>query len=231
MTCAGCRWSSAKPCCGACSRTPDALRYADHVEARGEELFERVKQMGLEGLIAKKADSTLPRRPLEPVAEAGRRWYRRLRGVRLLARQGARGGFGALHVAAYDDDQRLVYCGRAGSGFTARQLEELKADLDALVRSSPAAVGPLPDGKGHVWVEPRLVAEVRYKTWTTDGLLRHPVFSRMRDDKRPEECTLASLPGVRPTVAAASLDSPAASPSSQRRVSSTRSAAGAGAPS
>jgi bifunctional non-homologous end joining protein LigD len=135
--------------------------------------------------------------------------------------KGARGGFGALHVAAYDDDQRLVYCGRAGSGFTARQLEELKADLDALVRSSPAAVGPLPDGKGHVWVEPRLVAEVRYKTWTTDGLLRHPVFSRMRDDKRPEECTLASLPGVRPTVAAASLDSPAASPSSQRRVSST----------
>ena len=186
------------------------LRYSDHVETRGEELFERVREMGLEGLIAKKKDATY---------RAGRSncW------LKLVAdrtgdfvvcgyspAKGARAGFGALHVSAYDDQKRLVYCGRAGTGFTARQLEALKADLDALTRSTPPFVGPGPEGKGHVWVEPRLVAEVRYKTWTSDGLLRHPVFSRLRDDKRPEECTLASLPSARPTPGAtASADPPA----------------------
>jgi bifunctional non-homologous end joining protein LigD len=200
------------------------LRYADHVEARGEELFERVREMGLEGLIAKKKDATYragrSNSCLKLVAERTGDFVV----CGYSPAKGARAGFGALHVAAYDDPKRLVYCGRAGSGFTGRQLEELKADLDALIRPTPPFVGPGPEGKGHVWVEPRLVAEVRYKTWTTDGLLRHPVFSRLRDDKRPEECTLASLPGIRPTLSAdrAPADPPAKSSASRRAVAEAK---------
>ena len=173
------------------------LRYADHVEARGEELFERVREMGLEGLIAKKADT--------PYRGGRSKVWLKLVAERTAdfvvcgysAPKGARSGFGALHVGAYDGEGRLIYCGRAGSGFNARQLAEMTADLETLARDTPACVGPVPEGAEHHWVEPRMVVEVKYKTRTADGLLRHPVFSRVREDKKPEECLLAALPGAR----------------------------------
>jgi bifunctional non-homologous end joining protein LigD len=174
------------------------LRYADHVEARGEELFGRVREMGLEGLIAKKADA--PYRGgrsnvwLKLVAERTGDFV--VCGTS--APKGARSGFGSLHVGAYDGEGRLVYCGRVGSGFNARQLDEMSADLETLTRDRPLAVGHVPEGAENHWVEPRMVVEVKYKTWTPDGMLRHPVFSRVREDKKPEECLLAVLPGVRP---------------------------------
>ena len=174
------------------------LRYSDHVAARGEELFERVREMGLEGLIAKKAD--IPYR-----GGRSKHWLKLVADrtgdfvvCGYTAPKGARAGFGALHVGAYDDQGRVVYCGRAGSGFTSRQLAELTTGLEALARETTPCIGPVPEGAEHLWVEPRLVVEVRYKTWTGEGLLRHPVFVRVRDDKRPEECLLSALPGTRP---------------------------------
>jgi bifunctional non-homologous end joining protein LigD len=94
-----------------------------------------------------------------------------------------------LHLAAFEGEA-LVYCGRAGSGFGEEQLVALRETLDAERRESPACGGPLPTDRGHVWVEPRLVAEVRYLTWTEEGLLRQPVFLRLRDDKLPDECPM-----------------------------------------
>jgi bifunctional non-homologous end joining protein LigD len=81
---------------------------------------------------------------------------------------------------------RLVYAGRAGSGITAAVERELLADFERL----PAAAPPLeaPDEKDSRWVAPRLVAEVRYKQRSPHGLLRMPVFVRLRTDKSPEEC-------------------------------------------
>jgi len=178
-----------------------ALRFSDHVAARGEELFERVRDMGLEGLIAKKADA---------LYRGGRSnlWLKLVADrtgdfvvVGFTAPKGGRGGFGALHVGAFLDDGRLVYCGRAGSGFNARQLEEMSADLETMAREKPVCIGSLPVGSEHHWVEPRMVVEVRYKTWTTEGLLRHPVFVRVREDKKPKECLYAALPGARPEIA------------------------------
>ncbi len=178
------------------------LRYSDHVAAQGEALFERVREMGLEGLIAKKADA---------LYRGGRsnQWLKIKADrsgdfvvVGYSAPKGQRSGFGALHLGAYLDDGKLLYCGRAGSGFNARQLEAMRADLEAMERKTPACGGSLPVGAEHHWVEPRMVAEVRYKTWTSEGLLRHPVFARVREDKKPEECRLSLLPGARPTAPA-----------------------------
>ena len=164
-------------------------RFLDHVPEQGEAFYAEVSRLRLEGLIAKRTDA--PYRP-------GRspHWLK-LRTERaddfvvvgFTQPQGARTGFGALHLAAFEGEA-LVYCGRAGSGFGEEQLVALREALDAERRESPACGGPLPTDRGHVWVEPRLVAEVRYLTWTEEGLLRQPVFLRLRDDKRPDECPM-----------------------------------------
>ncbi len=163
-----------------------ALRYADHIEERGEAFFEQVERMGLEGMVAKKADSRY-------TGGRSANWIK-VRTERTddfvvvgyTAPQGTRTGFGALHLGAYDDG-RLVYTGRVGTGFTAKQIRETHAQLEALRRAGPPAEGA-PSGREHTWVEPELVVEVRYKEWTDDGLLRQPVFVRFRDDKPPTDC-------------------------------------------
>jgi bifunctional non-homologous end joining protein LigD len=163
------------------------VRYVDHIPEQGEAFYAEVGRLKLEGLIAKRADSPY---------KAGRslHWLK-LRTERssdfvvvgFTEPQGGRTGFGALHLAAFEKGA-LVYCGRAGSGFGEEQLVTLRALLDEARRDAPACSGPLPTDRGHVWVEPRFVAEVRYLTWTADGMLRQPVFLRLRDDKSPEEC-------------------------------------------
>jgi bifunctional non-homologous end joining protein LigD len=163
------------------------LRYVDDISEQGEAFYGEVSRLKLEGLIAKRADS--PYRP-------GRspHWLK-LRTERVsdfvvvgfTEPQGGRTGFGALHLAALEAGG-LVYCGRAGSGFDEEQLVTLRALLDESRREAPPCAGPVPADRGHVWLEPRFVAEVRYLTWTADGMLRQPVFLRLRDDKPPEEC-------------------------------------------
>ena len=166
-----------------------ALRYLEHFETKGEALYERVVALGLEGIVAKKADSPY---------RAGRseQWLK-IRADRtgdfvvvgFTRPSGSRSGFGALDLGAYADG-KLRYAGRVGSGFTAAQLKEVGAALERSARSKPAFEGPAPADKGHTWVDPTLVVEVRYKEWTEDKLLRQPVFLRFRDDKPAEECVL-----------------------------------------
>ncbi|HEV8264935.1 MAG TPA: DNA ligase D [Gemmatimonadales bacterium] len=167
-----------------------ALRYSDHFEKDGEALYEQVVQLGLEGIMAKKADSAY---------RGGRsaNWLK-IRADRTddfvvvgySKPKGSRGGFGALHVAGYAGG-KLTYIGRVGSGFDAAQLKEVSAQLEGSVRpTTPCEAGPVPEGADHVWVEPTLVVEVRYKEVTPDGLLRQPVFMRFRDDKEPKDCVI-----------------------------------------
>jgi bifunctional non-homologous end joining protein LigD len=178
---------------------PDAgpLRYADHVRREGEAFYEEVRKLGLEGIMAKRADSPY-------VGGRSGHWLK-LRVDRtgdfvvvgFTKPQGGRTGFGALHLGAYQGD-RLVYVGRAGSGFGDQQLTKMRKKLDGMVLPKCACEGPLPTGRDHVWVEPELVCEVRYKEWTEEGLLRHPVFLRFRDDKAPNECRFEELAGQAP---------------------------------
>lgn len=163
-----------------------AVRFADHVEERGEDLYALIRERNLEGILAKKADS---------IYRAGRSpsW--------LKIRSGHVGDFAvvgferkgsvldSLHLAVREgEDWR--YVGKVGSGFTERQ----RAELPELLEDDQVDACPLKTSarwtraKKHVWLEPRAVAEVRYTELTRSGRLRHPVFLSLRDDKTPEEC-------------------------------------------
>jgi bifunctional non-homologous end joining protein LigD len=162
-------------------RTPAAHR------ADGRALLEASAEQGLEGLVAKRLDS-----PYEP----GRRspsWVK-VKNVRRqelviggwLPGEGRRlERVGALLVG-YHDAEGLRYAGRVGTGFTETTLHELASRLGALKRPKSPFVGRgVP--RGAVFCEPRLVAEVEFTEWTPAGMLRHPSFKGLRDDKDPAE--------------------------------------------
>jgi bifunctional non-homologous end joining protein LigD len=174
-----------------------AVRYADHVEARGDDLWREVVARGLEGLVAKRADA--PYRAGRSPAWQKIRVERTgdFAVVGFTAPRGTRSRFGALHLAVHDG-VGLVYAGSVGTGFDDARLEALHARLAPRTRRTPPCGGPVPRGRGHTWVEPELVCEVRFKEWTQEGLLRQPVFLRLRDDKRPEAAVREGAPHERP---------------------------------
>jgi len=163
------------------------LRFADHVEEHGEDLFQAARDLGLEGLVAKAEEAPYK-------AGRSKNWLKlRVEHTGDFAvagftePRGARAGLGALHLAVREGSD-WVYTGRVGTGMSDRQLRQLRLRLEPTVRGTPPFVGPAPKGKEHVWVEPTLVCEVRFKEWTRDGLLRQPAFLRLREDKAPIEC-------------------------------------------
>ncbi len=166
-----------------------ALRYSEHWEKDGETLYAQVERMGLEGIMAKKADSPYRSRRSSEWLKIRADRTGDFVVVGYSQPKGSRGGFGALHVAGFQDD-KCIYVGRVGSGFTAQQLEDVAATLEKARRPTPPCEGPVPTGAQHHWVEPELVVEVRYKEWTAEHLLRQPVFLRFRDDKDPKDCEL-----------------------------------------
>jgi bifunctional non-homologous end joining protein LigD len=100
--------------------------------------------------------------------------------------QGAREHLGALLVGYYEGD-KLRYAGKVGTGYDRATLETLHRRLSPIRRARPPfAPGPLPSGLV-TWVAPRLVAEIGFSEWTTAGLLRHPRFLGLRDDKAATE--------------------------------------------
>ncbi|MGD8375761.1 MAG: DNA ligase D, partial [Acidobacteriota bacterium] len=163
------------------------IRYADHIEVEGERMYEGVRRMRLEGIVAKRADA--------PYASGRSGDWLKIRLDRVedfvivgfTAPKRGRAGLGALHLGIHEGEE-LLYAGRVGTGFRDEDLKALRAALEAERRAEPACRGAMPAGSGHTWVEPRQVCEVRYKEWTHEGQLRHPVFLRLRDDKAPEEC-------------------------------------------
>ncbi|WP_248353013.1 DNA ligase D [Anaeromyxobacter oryzae] len=162
------------------------VRFADHVEGRGLALFREVEARGLEGIVAKRADA--------PYRAGRSSAWQKIRlacagdfaVVGFTAPRAGRARFGALLLAVFDGEG-FVFAGSVGSGFTDRQLDDLHARLAPRIRKTPPCRGPVPRGRGNTWVDPEVVVEVRYREWTSDGLLRQPVFLRVRDDKRPEE--------------------------------------------
>jgi DNA ligase D-like protein (predicted ligase) len=162
------------------------VRYTPHRNERGEEMFEEACRKGLEGVIAKRADS-----PYRSTRSSDWRKLKCHAEQELViggytAPQGSRTDFGALLVGHWDDGQ-LRYAGKVGTGFDHDTLRELGKRLRELERPDPpfADVHPVP--RGTHWVEPELVAQIAFTEWTRDGRLRHPRFLGLREDKDPRE--------------------------------------------
>jgi bifunctional non-homologous end joining protein LigD len=193
-----------------------ALRFLEHVEEEGEALYREAERLGLEGIVAKKAASPYKAGRSPAWLKVRSRHTDDFVVVGFTAPKGSRGGFGALHLADYVDGT-LTYAGRAGSGFSDRQLAEVRGTLEQHRRSAPPCAGPLPAEKGTTWVDPLLVCEVEYSERTDEDLLRQPVFLRFRDDKKPEEC-------VRPANPRRQTESAGAAPSAGKVSKAPRSA-------
>jgi DNA ligase D-like protein (predicted ligase) len=173
-----------------------SLHYCDHQIGHGRQFHEKACTMSLEGIVSKRADAAYA---------PGNRglWVK----VKCLHREefvvvgwtdpeGSRPWLGALLLAYYDPDGRLVYAGRAGTGIKQAELERLWRRLQPLATDKmPLAVppprtsrfgSPLVLSRVH-WVRPELVAEVKYLTWTDDNLLRQVVYEGLREDKPAAE--------------------------------------------
>ncbi|MCL6641224.1 MAG: DNA ligase D, partial [Candidatus Rokubacteria bacterium] len=162
------------------------VRYADHVRGEGEAFYEAAGEQRLEGIVAKRAAS--------PYAPGRSRDWIKIKCQRrqefviggYTEPQGTRRRFGALHLGVYEGP-RLVYVAKVGTGFDEASLDALWGALQPLRRpTSPFDAGG-PTGRGHHWVEPRLVCEVRFTEWTADGGIRHPAFLGLSADKTPTE--------------------------------------------
>ena len=173
-----------------------AIRFLDHFKGDGELLYQQVQKLGLEGIVAKQADSTYRSGRSPCWLKIRTRQSEDFVVVGFSTPKGSRSGFGGLQLAQYVNGT-LTYSGRAGSGFSDRQLTEVRATLEKMRRSDLPCVGPVPREKGMTWTEPRLVCEVEFTEWTEEGLLRQPVFVRFRDDKRAEECVRSREAGKR----------------------------------
>ena len=172
------------------SRAPQRLRYSEHLEMDGATMLAKACAMGLEGIISKRADAPY---------RAGRNmdWQKSkclLRQefviVGFWERSDATDSFGALALGAYEAG-RLVYVGNVGTGWNARTRTEIYSKLKKLEVKTPPVI--LPRGvsaAGLQWVKPKLVGEVAFSEWTNDGILRHPSFQGLREDKRASEVVI-----------------------------------------
>jgi bifunctional non-homologous end joining protein LigD len=163
------------------------LRFTEHKDTDGEAYFRQACASGWEGVIAKRADAPYragrTRDWLKFKCETGQEFV--IGGF--TDPRGTRTGFGALLLGYYDTGRQLVYAGKVGTGFSRQTLTSLHATLAGLEQDRPPfGHGRLPRSGVH-WVQPRLVAQVGFSEWTTDGELRHPRFQGLRDDKDPAD--------------------------------------------
>lgn len=164
-----------------------AIRFLDHFQGDGELLYQQVQRLGLEGIVAKQSGSPYRSGRSPSWLKIRTRQSDDFVVVGFTASKGLRTGFGALLLAQYVEGI-LVYSGRAGTGFSDKQLSDVRQSLAVGRRDAPACAGPIPQEKGITWTEPRMVCEVEFTEWTEERLLRQPVFLHFRDDKKPEEC-------------------------------------------
>ena len=170
-------------------RVSDQVRLIDYFEETGEKVYKAALDNGLEGMVAKRFDSSYQpgERSHDWLKVKSMRSDEFIIGGYSVGEGGRAGTFGALLLGYFDDKGKLKYAGHVGTGFDERMLAEMKKRLEALkTKKRPFSEMP-PLNAPTTWVRPELVAEVKFSEWTQDGVLRIPVFLRLREDKSPAE--------------------------------------------
>ncbi len=162
----------------------DIVRYSEHFAGKGSELLQAVKAKGLEGIVAKQAQSRYE-------SKRSGNWIK----IKVTCQQdfvicgyllGEREYFGAL-VLGYYENKKLIYAGNVGSGFTQQSLKAVFETIKPLV-TRKAVLSDVPRDVGEVtWVKPELVCTVKFTSWTNDNRLRAPVFLGLRNEVEPQE--------------------------------------------
>jgi bifunctional non-homologous end joining protein LigD len=169
------------------------VRYTEHVEGRGPDVFDQACRMGLEGIVSKRRDL-----PYQPGRRDGWKKIKCLRHALFVIggftdQQGSTGGLGALLVGRYKG-RALTYNGRVGTGFTHALALDLRTRLESIEQRicpfDPQPPGPL--GRTAHWVTPVLVCEATFTEITAAGMLRAPSFRGLRPDAKPEHVVSAT---------------------------------------
>ena len=173
------------------------IKFSDHVSKEGILFFNTVREKGLEGIMAKHSRS--PYR----IGRRSRQWLKiktRLTQEGVIAGftapKGGRKYFGSLVLGAFAGKE-LIYIGHSGGGFTVETLREIHGKLNPLIQKKcPFKVEPESDTQV-TWVKPGLVCEVAFQGWTEEGIMRQPVFVRLREDKTAREAGREPVRSVR----------------------------------
>ncbi len=163
------------------------IRFSDHVSKKGAQFFDAVREKGLEGIVAKHSQSAYR------MGRRSRQWLKikaRLTQDCVIAgfteARGGRKYFGSLVLGVYEKNE-LIYIGHCGGGFTGKKLREVYSKLEPLIRKT-CPFKSVPETNTPVtWLRPELVCEVVFHGWTDEGVMRQPVFLRLRDDKSARE--------------------------------------------
>ena len=159
------------------------IKISEHIEENGVDFFNAAAEKNLEGIIAK--NSMSPYR----TGKRSKEWLKIKTSLRQEAviggftePKGSRKNFGALVLGVYEGNE-FVYIGHTGGGFNEADLDEVYTKLKRIERkTSPFQETPKTNTPA-TWVTPKLVCEVNFSEWTEDGLMRHPVFVGLREDK------------------------------------------------
>ncbi len=170
----------------------ERVRISDFVEEKGTEMFNTIKKMNLEGMMAKRKTSKYLQ---------GRRsadWLK-IKNIKTqdcivigyTKGEGNRQNyFGSLLLAMYNEKGEAVFVGHTGSGFDFKLLDRIYRRLKKMkMDTCPIKYVPYTNNETF-WVRPELVAEVKFHGWTNERIMRAPIFLRLRDDKSPNECRI-----------------------------------------
>jgi bifunctional non-homologous end joining protein LigD len=180
------------------------IRFSEHIESRGSEVFENACRLHAEGIVSKRASGKY-------TSGRTRDWLKTkcvhnqefVIGGFTLPSDG-RHGIGALLLGYYDGSGKLIYAGRSGTGFTQKSHRLIRDQLDKLAaKTAPFEEIPREARKGAVWVAPKLVAQVSFATWTADNLVRQAAFKGLREDKPAMEVRREEAISIAPKSKAA----------------------------
>ncbi|HYD12269.1 MAG TPA: DNA ligase D [Allosphingosinicella sp.] len=175
---------------------PPFILYADHILGKGEQLFDAMCEAGQEGIISKKADA--------PYRHARTKNWLKVKCTRRQefviigwSESDKKGrGFRAL-LLGLNEDGKLRYAGKVGTGFSQQVQIDLRERFDKLATTKAPAEVPRAEARGVHWVKPKLVAEIAFAEFTADNVVRHASFLGLRGDKAAKE-VVAEMPRKTP---------------------------------